>query len=306
MHEGRGVHLGLARAHQLHETRVQPVVFAGRRHAVCDAIDVQLGTALAQHQRSLRGLHRDVPALVAGLQEIEFRSHRYVVGIGEGKRGRQRRLPITRCVQRGFAQRERPRQQMGDDGQRIDAGVEHAHATVLQDPVLAGVPMADVFLPGDVHAHQLLAGQPLPCRLHAGRATRVPAGEQAALRLPGDHAQVVDLRQGGRRWFFQEHMAPGRQRRLRQGMPPHRGCAQGHRLDLRMRGKRLLQRLERWHTIHRAMPAHGGHQLHVVARGDGGHVLVAGDLADTDKGNAQCVWMLHRNLRAHEEVTAHR
>lgn len=99
-------------------------------------------------------------------------------------------------------------------------------------------------------------------------------------------------------------MAASAQCGLGKRMTPDRWRAQRHCLDLRMRSKRLFQRVIGRHAIDRAVPADGGDQLHILARGDGGHMLVAGDLADTDKGNAQCVWMLHRNLRADVEVTA--
>lgn len=97
-------------------------------------------------------------------------------------------------------------------------------------------------------------------------------------------------------------MAPGGQRGLCLRVPPDRWRAQRHRFNLRMRREGLFQAVVGRHSIDRTMPAHRGHQLHIGTRGDGGHVLVAGDLADADKGNAQCVWMLHRNLRADRDV----
>lgn len=160
------------------------------------------------------------------------------------------------------------------------------------------MPVANVFLPGDVRAHELLVGQPCTGRLDTGCATRMPAGEQATLRTPRHVLQVMNFGERGSRRLLQKHMAAGHQRGLRQCVPSDRWRAQGHRFDLRLGGKCVFQGVIGGHTVDRAMPAHGGHQLHIVARGDGRHVLVAGDLADPDKGDTQCVWMLHRNLRA--------
>lgn len=47
-------------------------------------------------------------------------------------------------------------------------------------------------------------------------------------------------KRGGWR-FFQKYMAASGQRALRQGVPPDRWRAQGHRLDLRLCGEGFFQ-----------------------------------------------------------------
>ena len=43
----------------------------------------------------------------------------------------------------------RLRHDLGDDRKRVDAGIEDAEAARLPDPLLAGMPVADIFLPVD-------------------------------------------------------------------------------------------------------------------------------------------------------------
>ncbi len=69
--------------------------------------------------------------------------------IGEFDLRCNRRCPIGRKVQHRAPDEERSRQDLGEYRQRVDAGIEHAEATRLEDPGLARMPDADVFLPDD-------------------------------------------------------------------------------------------------------------------------------------------------------------
>ena len=55
-------------------------------------------------------------------------------------------------LQRGRGQMDRQRQDLGQDRQRVDAGIEDAHAAGLEHPVLAGMPFPHILAPGDVGA----------------------------------------------------------------------------------------------------------------------------------------------------------
>ncbi|MNR41830.1 hypothetical protein D3C85_1602690 [compost metagenome] len=101
--------------------------------------------------------------------EIEFRTNIEVARVGHLDAGGNRRLAVVRHAQLGGLHEQRQRQQMGHNRQGIDARIEDAQATGLPDPGLAGVPLAHVFFPVDLHALQGTAGQPVTGSFDAWR-----------------------------------------------------------------------------------------------------------------------------------------
>ena len=66
---------------------------------------------------------------------------------------------FARERQFGPGQKERPRQNAGQDRERVDAGIKHPKPTGLPDPGLARMPDPDVFLPFDDDRFDLAAGE---------------------------------------------------------------------------------------------------------------------------------------------------
>jgi hypothetical protein len=62
--------------------------------------------------------------------------------------------------------------------------------------------------------------------------------------------------------------------------------AQRHRVDRHVAGQQLGQGREVGDAVEVGVAADDGDQLEAVVGGDGGQVLVAGDLAQTDQGEA--------------------
>src|SRR5579862_6554860 len=152
------VHVRAPSRDQLGETAIDGCIFdmrvaAARRHA--GAVDHELVAAVRQAQRAGFGLHVDVPALRAGLAEIERGVDPDPVLGREHDVGGDRRLAIRRDMQIGFAHEEGLGKDFGEDGDRVDARIEHAEAAGLPDPGLARMPLADVFLPRHAHTAEL-------------------------------------------------------------------------------------------------------------------------------------------------------
>ena len=75
---------------------------------------------------------------------------------------------LAGIIELGAFDEHRPRRDLGEDRQRVDAGIEHAEIAVFPDPFLAGMPDAHVFRPFDRHARQPTPGEATPGLLRPG------------------------------------------------------------------------------------------------------------------------------------------
>lgn len=127
MDHGRQINVGLTRRHKIGHAFIQ------RRILAHDAVfernfDVAHLKAVAAHpqgHRAVRGLDLDVPGLRAGLAPVEIGGD----VLGECQPCGNRGLAVFWKLQRRGGQVHRAGQNLGQDRQRIDAGIKHAHAT---------------------------------------------------------------------------------------------------------------------------------------------------------------------------------
>ncbi|VVP58083.1 hypothetical protein PS862_05889 [Pseudomonas fluorescens] len=101
--------------------------------------------------------------------EVELCAHGEVTRVRPFDRSGNRRLAVIGDSQLGRLDKQRQRQQMGCNRQRVDTGIEDAQAARLPDPRLTGVPFAYVFLPVDLHAVQGAGSQPRTGGFDTGR-----------------------------------------------------------------------------------------------------------------------------------------
>jgi hypothetical protein len=114
----------------------------------------------------------------------------------------------------------------------------------------------------------------------------VPGGLQGQAAFGGGQAQVLDLAQRRAGRLFQHHVLAGRQGQVGQGVARLGRGAQRHRVDRHVAGQQLGQGREVRDAVEVGVAADDGDQFEAVVGGDGGQVLVAGDLAQADEGEA--------------------
>ena len=100
--------------------------------------------------------------------------------MAEDKIGSDRRLAVFRKLQCRAGEVNGRLQDAGQDRQRIDARIEHAEAALLQDPVLAGMPLANILAPDDIDTTHGSFFQPFSCGSDHICFARVPCGEERA------------------------------------------------------------------------------------------------------------------------------
>ena len=162
--ERRQIDVARAGADEVGEAAVEAGIFAILADRDRLAGDGEAGAAVGQSESAGVRLHLDVPALRAGLAEIEFGGDDRRAVEREAKAGGDRRLAIGRDKQRRRLHGERAGQDAGQYRQRVDSGIEHAEAARLPDPLLARMPDADILLPGDPHRPDFPVREPGPRR----------------------------------------------------------------------------------------------------------------------------------------------
>lgn len=198
--------------------------------------------------------------------------------------GGNRGVSVFREFQRRLGQEQCARQDMGDDRQRIDPGIEHAETARLPDPGLVRVPVADILFPDDMHAVDCRRGQKRLRRLHRRRITGMPAGKQRKTLRIRQTSEILHLRKRSTRWLFKENMLAGIQRRVSCLVTILRRHAQRNRIDCRLRLQHGLDGAIGRNTVHGAVAAGGADQFEIRIACDGGEMLVANDFADADNG----------------------
>ena len=114
----------------------------------------------------------------------------------------------------------------------------------------------------------------------------MPGREQHAAFPVREFLQVGQLRQGGRRRLFQQHVLAGRQRFVRDPVPHARRGVDCDHADLRQGAIELGRGLEDRHVaVAEAAGADDSRKLERIAGPDHRHMLVLGDLAEADDGD---------------------
>jgi phosphoglycerate kinase len=194
---------------QLGETGVDAGIFPGdapRRRGLGARRDQGVAAARQQHPFARAGPGRDIPGLPAQLAEVE-------VGVDSGARGclqRQfggdRRLLVGRERQHRRADEHRLGAKQGQDRQGVDPRVEYAHPAGVPQPLLAGMPLAGVLLPGDGRLGDPARRQPEARGFDRGGEAGMPGREHGHARRGGKRPQLLDLAQGGAGRLFQQHV----------------------------------------------------------------------------------------------------
>ena len=202
--------------------------------------------------------------------------------------GGDRRLAIGGKLELGRGDEHRLRQDAGQDRQRVDAGIEHAEPARLPDPVLPGMPDADVFLPVDVHRFDRAA--PRATRAPARpRAHSANARSQTAFALPPaaiaiNGSSSATPAPGG---FSSMTCLPAASAVGGLGAAHLRRRAERHRVDLRSLLQQLLEGREMRQVRQRGVAAGDCGERRAGHRGDRADMLVARDLAEADDGDAK-------------------
>ena len=133
-------------------------------------------------------------------------------------------------------------------------------------------------------------------RLDAGSVAGMPAGEEADVRRIGGGLQLRDLGQRRARRLFEEDVPALRDRLRGDDAADLRRGAERHRVDRDPAGDQIGQLAEMRDAVHAfAVAADGGGERDRGIAGDGGDVLVVGDLAHADERQT--------DRRAHSAVT---
>jgi len=152
------------------KTRVERFIFACRRAGFGryrHIADRQIAAVGGELNRS--GIGLDVPGLHSGVTEIESRDDlRAAVGPEHDVRPDRGRV-VRRNEQTHVLHKEWLRDELRQNGNCVDAGIQHAETARLPDPGLAGMPLAHTFLPGHPSAADLLLLQPALCGRHVER-----------------------------------------------------------------------------------------------------------------------------------------
>lgn len=129
--------------------------------------------------------------------------------------------------------------------------------------------------------------------LGTGREARVPAGEQNDALVARDGGQFLHFADGDAGRLFEEHVLARAQRRQRRLAADLGRRAQRHSVDRRALVQKLIDVVEDGQVaLRRATVAGGRDQAKVRVPGEGGKVLVVGDLAqahEADPDHAACL-----------------
>ena len=282
MAQGREIDVGLSGLHDLGEALVEHRIFLLRLVMHQLAVNREFCAPLGQHHLAGLRLGHDIPALLAGLAPVELGLEVETFGVGEDHRRGDRRVAVLGELQRRGRDEGRARQDVGDDGERIDARIEHAEAARLPNPLLVRVPVAHVFLPVHLHGAQRGTGDEAFRRFDGRRITRMPAGKQRQALGRSERLEIGDFRERRARRFFEEDMFARRQRLLGGLVAVLRRHAERDGIDGRNGRQHLVDRLEIVDAVDDAVAAGGGDQLVIAVLGDGRKMLIAHDLADAD------------------------
>lgn len=198
--------------------------------------------------------------------------------------GGDRRIAVFGKFEHGLGDEDRPRQDVGDDRQRIDARIENAETAGLPDPFLVRMPVADILFPDHMHAFDRRR-----CKKRLGgfdrrRIARMPAGKQRRALFCGKRLEVGDFAQRRAGWLFQEDVLAGDERLISGLVAVLRRHAERNGIDRRLGVEHRLDRRIAVDAFDSAMAAGRGDELEIGILGDGGEMLVADDLADADDG----------------------
>src|SRR5882724_2610281 len=159
MNQRREIEVGGTARDQLDEMSINAEVFVTRlvqqRPVVMDEASATVGN------RQAPGIGFDVhlAGLRSGLAPVKTGPDPNSGVVGECQVGCDRRMAICREGEIGFGEKKRPGQNAGDEGERIDTGIENAKSARLPDPGLARMPGPHVFLPNDVNRLDLTIGE---------------------------------------------------------------------------------------------------------------------------------------------------
>ncbi len=247
------------------------------------AVDRHYRATLFERQRAGIRLDRDAPEGVALEEKVDLGGHQRARRPVHADLASDGRLAIGGKVQFGAGDVDRDGQDLGQDREGVDRGIEDAESAGLPDPLLARVPDAHVLFPLDADRADGLVRQPCLGRRDRGRLARVPGGEQAQPFVLRERLKRMDLGQRRARGFFEHHVAARVQRGTGAGVADLRRRAEADRVDVRPGRQQRLERVEILDPVYAARAADRGGQLERVRRGEGRDVLVAGDLADADE-----------------------
>jgi hypothetical protein len=240
-----------------------------------------------ERQRAPVRLDDDVPALRALLAEVEVGGDVEAGIVGEGDARGDRGIAVFGVIQLRLGDEERARQDAGDDREGVDAGVEHAEAARVEDPRLARVPDANVLAPRHRHPVDPRVGQCGAGGFDAGGVARMPAGEEGDARRPRGGFEIGDLCQRRAGWLFEEDVPAGLDRLHRDGAAHLRRRAERDGVDPLPARDQIGDVVEVRHALDAfAVAADGRGERDGGLAGDGGDVLVVGDLAHADQREA--------------------
>src|SRR3546814_788067 len=144
------------------------------------------------------------------------------------------------------------------------------------------MPVADVFLPLDTDTADLARRQQGPRRLDCSGLARMPRGKKRAALLAGQRFQRVDFGQG-RSWRLLQHdMLAGLKGCLCLGKATLGRRTERHRVDGDIRAQKLLDVIEGSDAVQSRIAAGNGDEIDAVRRGDRSHMLVPGNLSQSD------------------------
>src|SRR5690606_37427211 len=89
--------------------------------------------------------------------------------------------------------------------------IEDSKAAAARNPMLAGVPAADVLLPNDRHGADVRRGQEIPGRSDRGCVAGMPAGKEACALQGCEPLQLFHFADRLARRLLQEDMLAGAQ-----------------------------------------------------------------------------------------------
>ncbi|ENN85819.1 hypothetical protein RHSP_18447 [Rhizobium freirei PRF 81] len=281
MAQRRNIDVRSARLDDLGKPTVERRIFGlGRREGQL-AVDRKLGAAFGKNHLAGGRLGDDIPALLAGLAPVEFGMDGKARSALEVQIGGDRRIAVFRKLQRRAGQEER-RQDMGDDRQSVDAGIEDAEAAGLPDPFLVRMPMADIFLPDHMGAADGRAGKKSLGSFHRGRIARMPACKERNTLCLGEIFEISHFAQGRARRLFQEDVLAGRERLIGRFVAILRRHAERDGVDCSYGIEHGFDGRERRNAFDRTMAACRGDQLEIRIIRDRREMLITDDLADAD------------------------
>src|SRR5438309_799344 len=158
-------------------------IFARPVVAMLLTVENELGTAIFESDPgAFAGLDSNRPFLTLASPPIEARVKR-PIGLRARKNdvGGNRRLGVLGNLELRRLHEQAAREDFGGDRKGVDAGVEHAEAARLPDPLLARMPFVDILVPVDLQRLDALAGERLGRRINGCMMLGVPGGEERDL-----------------------------------------------------------------------------------------------------------------------------